>query len=93
MCEQIIEETQIEKVEHYTYLGKLISFSDGMEKELRTRKKKARNSFWALKIIFKEAVTVKANTRILVMCMVPVLCYRTQTWGSNKFQIEEFRVT
>ena len=48
-----IDGTIIEKVEDYTYLRQEVSFREGMEKELRTRKRKAWKSYWALKGILK----------------------------------------
>ena len=39
-----IDGTIIEKIEYYKYLGQEVSFREGMEKKLRTRKRKAWNS-------------------------------------------------
>ena len=46
--------TSVEKVENCTYLGRHISFSRGMEKEIEVRKDKAWKSYWVLKRVFKE---------------------------------------
>jgi len=37
----IIEGTNIEKVDDYTYLRRVISFNKGMDKEISARKEKA----------------------------------------------------
>jgi len=88
-----IERTEIEEVEDYTYLGQVVSFREGMEKELRARKSRAWNGFWALKGIFKGEMNLKSKIKIWEMCVLPVLCYGAQTWAITKSRMEALRST
>ena len=45
---------EIETRKDYKYLGRIMSFTDRMNKELRGRKEAAWKSFWALKHIYKN---------------------------------------
>mgnify|MGYP000990248214 CR=1 FL=1 len=74
-----MEGTKIEEVKEYTYLKQVVSFKEGLEKELIMRKSKAWNSYWALKGIFKREMNLEAKIKIWEMCMLPILCHGAQT--------------
>ena len=48
----------IETVEEYKYLGRLISFNKNSEKEIDTRIANAWKSFWSLKRFFKIFLSI-----------------------------------
>lgn len=89
----IIEGTNMEKVEDYTYLGRVISFNKGMDKEISARKEKAWKNYWSLKKIFKGDMRIQSKTKILERCVMPVLSYGAQTWALTSTQMEGLRKT
>lgn len=88
-----IEGVEIEKVEEYTYLGRIVSFNNNSEKELRVRKAKAWKSYWALRGVFKGKLSVKSKIKILESCVMPVLTYGAQTWALTKTQVVGLKKT
>ena len=86
-------EMEIEIVEEYTYLGRIISFQNGLNKELQTRKKKAWRGYWALKQVFKGNMKIASKTKILNSCVIPILTYGSQTWSATKAQARSLQVT
>jgi hypothetical protein len=76
-----VEGMEIERVVEYTYLGRLISFQEGLNKEIQARKRKAWSGYWSLKQIFKGNVQIKSKTKILDSCVMPILAYGAQTWS------------
>lgn len=89
-----IRDRKIEKVEDIKYLGKTISFKDGMEKEIKIRREAAWRSFWALKNIYKnKKIGLETKIKILESCTLPVLSYGAQTWALTNTQLNKLRVT
>ena len=80
-------------IENYTCLGQNISFQNGVDKEIQIMKEKSLKRFWALGKIFKGNMSVQAKTKILNMCVIPVLTYGAQTWALIKVQQEKIRST
>ena len=60
-------------MEDYPYLGRTVSFSGGMKKEIW-------GSFWALKGIFEGDMSVRAKVKIMKSA---------QTWALTNTQVED----
>ena len=71
----------IETVEEYKYLGRLISFNKNSEKEIDTRIANAWKSFWSLKRFFKGNFPIYHKRRLMNTCILPILTYGSQCWG------------
>jgi len=93
-CAITVGGTKIERRVEGKYLGQIISFENRQEKELKERRKKAWNSYWSLKQVFKnKELSVKSKIMILEACTIPVLTYGAQTWSITKTQLEKLRAT
>jgi len=62
--ELTILNTLIERVQEYLYLGRMISFSEGMDLELTNRRERAWKKFWSLKGIFKGQMSLEAKITV-----------------------------
>lgn len=81
----MLEEVQVEYVEHYIYLGKHISFkSNSNELEIERRIKHAWNKYWGLKEVFKSNLPLKLKKKTMDSCILPSLTYACQTWKLTK---------
>lgn len=66
----------------YKYLGRIMYFQEGMEKELKARRKMVWKSFWALKHVYKnEKISIKTKIETLEAC------YCSQTWALTDSQL------
>ena len=84
----------IETREEYKYLGRVMSFTDRLNKELRERREAAWKSFWSLKHIYKnKMISNKTKVEILEACTIPVLTYGAQTWALTETQLNKLRTT
>ena len=79
-----MEKMEIEGIKEYTYSRKIMSFTQGMVKELQEREKEAWKGYWALGKIFKGKMKVSSKIKILEACILPILTYRVQTWALTK---------
>ncbi|XP_063619666.1 uncharacterized protein LOC134792326 [Cydia splendana] len=72
----------IEYVNQYTYLGQIISPEDQMTKEINTRICNAWKSYWSLKEVMKNPqIPIKDKTKVFNSCILPCLTYGSQTWA------------
>ncbi len=55
----IINWKEIEEVEEVEYLGQLLSFEDGREKEIRRHIERGWRSFWKLETIYKAKMGIR----------------------------------
>lgn len=86
-----LENSTIEKVEEFTYLGQLISMEECQTKEINARITKAWKSYWTLKDILKSNISMKQKTKIINTCILPVLTYGSQNWALTKQQTQKLR--
>lgn len=77
----LVNNTPLEYVQEYTYLGKQISFKterniEELDKRIATTWKK----FWAHKDIFKSKLSLKIKKMVMDSAILPCLTYGCQTW-------------
>jgi len=78
--EVIIEETVIEKVEKYIYLGREMRMSrNNQTAELLRRRIIGWAAFGKLCDIFKAKVPMKLKRKAFNQCMLPILTYGAET--------------
>ena len=75
------------------YLGQLISFENGIGKEIERRISLAWKNYWSLKSIYKEKLNIKTKTRIFESCTQSVLIYGAQTWTLTNKQLKRLNTT
>lgn len=88
-----VNNTSIEYVNEYTYLGQLISPTDMMQKEIETRIGNAWKRYWSLKEVMKnKEISIHIKKKLYNTCILPVLTYGCQTWSLTKNQIKKLEV-
>lgn len=87
-----INSEEIEYVSEYIYLGQLISFDNGLEKEINRRINKAWSKYWSLKHIFKGNTEQNIKSRTFDMCVSPTITYGCQTWALTKKLTNRIRI-
>lgn len=88
----IIENTPLEYVHEYVYLGKQISFNDCTNKEIERRIGQTWKKYWAMKNIFKAKIPMKLKRLAFNTCILPCLTYGSQTWTLTKDTIKKIQV-
>ena len=87
-----IDGVEIQYVQEYIYLGQLISFHNGSDKEINRRMSLAWNKFWSLAFILLDRKTsIRIKKTVMDSCILPVLLYGAQTWSltiAQKIKIE-----
>lgn len=89
----LLDGTELEKVEEYSYLGQTISTNNKFNAEINKRIKNGWKSFWALKYVFKSKMKLPTKIKILDSCVIPSLTYGAQTWALTKTQRHRLQVT
>ena len=57
----------IAQVKVYKYLGRIMSFKEGMNKEIKARRELAWKSYWALKNMYKrKKISIKSKVKICI---------------------------
>lgn len=79
----VIDGKEIEVIDDYKYLGKIVSFKDGDEKEIDARIAAAWRSFWSLKKFLKGNFPLKHKKTLMDTCVLPTLSYGSQCWSLN----------
>ncbi|KAI8425563.1 hypothetical protein MSG28_011388 [Choristoneura fumiferana] len=83
-------DTQIEYVDSYVYLGKQMSFRKSRhEDELDRRINMTWKKYWSFKEIMKAKLPLKLKKKVIDSCLLPCLSYGAQTWiFQNKTKIK-----
>lgn len=80
-----VDETKIEYVKEYIYLGQSIAFEDHTEKEIDRRVAIAWKKFWGLKEIMKNKnINISIKRKVYDVAILPCLIYGCQTWALRK---------
>jgi hypothetical protein len=90
-----IEDTQIEQVEKFKYLGVILSRDGKMDEEIRERTAAAGRLFNAIKTPFlgKKEIPKKTKVEIFRKVAVPVLTYSCESWTTTTTQKSKIRCT
>lgn len=88
-----VDDTEIEYVDEYIYLGQLITTKDQTAKEIQRRVNNSWSRYWALKEIMKnKSIPVSEKRRVWDMCILPVLTYGCQTWAYTAATTQKLKV-
>ena len=78
---------EIDYVEEFVYLGQIISFQDRQDKEISKRIANAWKGYWRLRQLLISKIPIKLKSKLLDMCILPILTYGAATWSlTNKNQ-------
>lgn len=89
-----IDNTALENVDEYIYLGQLIHKSGSLLPEINRRIKLAWRAFGQNSIIFKSRMPLYLKKRTFDQCVLPVMTYGCETWTlktdiTNKLQVAQ----
>lgn len=77
-----VNETIIEYVNEYVYLGHLLATKDCMTREIDRRVTNTWKKYWSLSEIMKNKhVPIKDKRKVFDTCILPCLTYASQTWA------------
>lgn len=76
-----IDNTTIEVVEDYKYLGHIVSFKNRQSKEIDARVSAAWRSFWAMKNYIISELPMFHKRKLMDCVILPILTYGAQTWS------------
>lgn len=89
----IVNGSEIEYVQEYTYLGQVISPKDLTTKEMEIRIGNAWKRYWTYKEIMKsKEMSVNIKRKLYNTCILPVLTYGCQTWALTKEHYRKLEV-
>ncbi len=88
-----VNQTEIENVGKYKYLGQIITFGNKMDEEIEQRITNAWKAFWSLKSVFKSKMNLDNKIKMLNSVVIPVLAYSAQTWALTSKQKKKLEVT
>lgn len=83
-----IQETNLEYVNSYIYLGQVVSFVEP-EAEVNRRITNAWKKFWSLKELFNMNLSKDMRKYIFDVSVIPVLIYGCQTWKNSQASLNK----
>lgn len=84
-CYIKIDDTNIETVKEYIYLGQLVSFDNSTQNEIQRRIALGWRKYWSLKELMKNnQIDIKIKTKLYNIVILPTLTYGCQTWALRK---------
>jgi hypothetical protein len=88
-----INNTDLENISNFTYLGSIISTTSGTDEDIQARKKKALQAFSILKPVWKSR-TLRTSTKIRIFNsnVKSVLLYGSETWRETSSTINSLQV-
>ena len=88
-----LEETEIEEVESFVYLGSVVSENGGTEEDVGSRIKKANGVFVQLYPVWRNHnITKGVKIRIFNTNVKSVLSYACETWKTTSHIIRKLQV-
>ena len=87
-----IEDTELEKVDHYIYLGQRISMRPSKEEEIKRRITLGWQAFGRASSTFKNnKIPLILKRRVYNQCILPIVTYGAETWNLTKRQTRKLR--
>ena len=89
----IVENTEIEKVEEYRYLGQNIEMKDKTLKEVQKRIRAGWSAFGKYKFIFtNKEMSISLKRKTFNACIIPAMTYGCETWTLTKTIVHKLQV-
>ena len=88
-----VENTPVEQVTNFTYLGTIISSDGTLDREFTVRIQKASGAFMQLSSIWNNR-NIYTSTKILIYkaAVLTILIYGSEAWTTTKIQMKRFEV-
>ncbi|CAG2252109.1 unnamed protein product [Mytilus edulis] len=87
-----IDDSTVEDVQQFTYLGSIVSTSGGTDEDISARKKKAQQVFSMLKPVWRSnALRTSTKLRIFTTNVKSVLLYGSETWRETAASIKSIQ--
>jgi hypothetical protein len=84
-CKIDINNTQLQQVKEFKYLGSLFTDDGKIVREIETRCQKANNVSYLLgPLLTNPVIPMETKRRLINSIFVPTLCYQSHTWALNK---------
>ena len=88
----IVDETEIEKVNEYKYLGQTIAMEDTTPNEVKARIRSSWSTFGRYKCIFtNKELPMCLKRKAFNTCIIPAMIYGCQTWTLTKSTVDKLR--
>uniref|UniRef100_A0A914X1G5 Endonuclease-reverse transcriptase n=1 Tax=Plectus sambesii TaxID=2011161 RepID=A0A914X1G5_9BILA len=84
--------TQLEDVDEYVYLGRLINSQNKLKPELARRKRAGWAAFSSIRTVIDSTKDVKLRAQLFDSTVLPALCYGAETWSLTKSLANQLRV-
>uniref|UniRef100_A0A914V545 Reverse transcriptase domain-containing protein n=1 Tax=Plectus sambesii TaxID=2011161 RepID=A0A914V545_9BILA len=84
--------TQLEDVEEYVYLDRLINSQNKLKPELARRKRAGWAAFSSIRTVIDSTKDVKLRAQLFDSTILPTLCYGAETWSLTKSLANQFTV-
>jgi len=79
------ENDAIQRTDHFTYLGSVMSVRGGTEEDITARIRKAQQAFATLRPVWRaRPISLNTKLRIFNSNMRSVLVYESETWRLTK---------
>lgn len=88
-----LDNTVIEQVSEYIYLGQILSTEDRQSQEVSRRITIAWKKYWSLKSIVKGNHSTNIKKQVLESCILPTLTYGCQTWALTEANKNKIKTT
>ena len=89
----LVENTEIEKVDEYKYLGQNIEMRDKTAKEVQKRIRAAWSVFGKYKYIFaNKEIPISLKRKTFNSCIIPTMIYGCETWTITKSIAHKLKV-
>lgn len=90
--EIIFENTPLEYVDEFSYLGQCVSFQNKNKKEIQSRIARTWKAFWAVSYLRDKEIPLGLKQKLIDSCLLPVLTYGCQTWATTSENIHKLSV-
>ena len=87
------EDQQLEQVNRYIYLGRMMTMNDDIMAEILNRTKLSWKAFGKKSTIFKSNMPICLKRKVFNQCVLPVLTYGCETWTLNTKAAQKLKVT
>ena len=87
-----IDDQQLEQVNKYIYLGRIITMNDDIMAEILNRAKLGWRAFGRLNSVFKNNMPICLKRKVFDQCVLPVLTYGCETWTLNAKATQKLKV-
>ena len=89
----MLENTEIEKVDHYIYLGQQIRMDHEQLDEVKRRTRAGWSAFGNLSDIMRSSIPICLKRKVFNQCVLPAMMYGSETWAVTKKMEQKLKTT